>query len=44
MTLKKILVNTDLLYSDDSFAGYQLNDAVDKKERIAMWQKLLDRQ
>ena len=44
VALKVRLVDTDLLYTDDSFAGYELNNAVYEKERIAMRQKLLNRQ
>jgi hypothetical protein len=44
VALKKRLVDTDLLYPDDSFAGNKLNNAVYEKEGIAMRQKLLDRQ
>src|SRR6185369_7018294 len=43
VTLEEWLVDTDLFDSNDSFAGYKLDDAVDEEKRIAMRQELLNR-
>jgi hypothetical protein len=43
VSLKEGLVNADLLYSDDSFAGNQLYYSIHEKKRITMWQEFLYR-
>ena len=42
VALKKILVDTHLLDTDDSFAGDELYDSIDEEKRIAVRQELLN--
>jgi hypothetical protein len=44
VALKKILVDTHLLDTHDSFAGDELYDSIDEEKRIAVRQELLNGQ
>jgi hypothetical protein len=44
VSLKKRLVDTYLLYADDSFARDELDNSIDEEKRVAVRQELLNGQ
>ena len=42
MVLEKPFTGREVLHADSSFAGFDLHEAVDQEERIAMRQNFLD--